>query len=105
MLGLTFEYDKNWTLTSKADHADRGFRDKVFGIARGVSAHYKKLEVPAPGIKLEMKALDYFLTTNILFPGNQVFHAHQLTEANKKLGLGLAFPRDLILTGDIKSNK
>lgn len=102
LIGLTFKSDQKWGVTAKADNGDRDWLQKLFNVDAKVPGHYKVLEPPAPDIKVEMKGLDYFLTTNILFPGKHVFHAHPLTEETRKLELGLAFPRDLILTGDIK---
>ncbi|KAG8670828.1 hypothetical protein FPOAC2_04131 [Fusarium poae] len=66
--------------------------------------HYSKMEIPRPDANLEMKGLDYFLTTHLLFPGKQVFFPHDLNDKNKAKGMGMAIPRDVILTGDIRSS-
>lgn len=79
----------------------RSLWETILGLRSEAPKHYTRLEVPSPKINMEMKALEYFLTTNLLFPGKHVFHAHALTAENKDKK-GLAVPRDLILTGDIK---
>ncbi|PLN82659.1 hypothetical protein BDW42DRAFT_192863 [Aspergillus taichungensis] len=61
---------------------------------------YRNLSAPRPNIDLTMHALDYFLTTNVFLPGQHIFKAHSpVADASKSKGL--AFPRDLILTGDV----
>lgn len=49
--------------------------------------------VTVPTVKVEFGHLDYFLTTNLLFPGERVFYA--------KEG-GIATPRDTMIVGNIK---
>ncbi|KAH8689860.1 hypothetical protein BGW36DRAFT_432825 [Talaromyces proteolyticus] len=60
---------------------------------------YEKL-VMKVDIDIPIAELDYFLTTNLLFPGQHVFKAHApYTKGDDHKGL--AVPRDLILTGDV----
>jgi hypothetical protein len=49
--------------------------------------------IEVPPIGLSMKPMDYFLTTNLLFPGTHMFVADPPTR--------LATPRDMILTGNV----
>lgn len=63
---------------------------------------YEKL-VMKVDIDIPMAELDYFLTTNLLFPGRHVLKAHApYTKGNDHKGH--AVPRDLILTGDVNEN-
>ena len=50
-------------------------------------------KIVVPPIGLSMKPMDYFLTTNLLFPGTHMFVADPPTR--------LATPRDMILTGNV----
>ncbi|KAI1188267.1 hypothetical protein F5B17DRAFT_429684 [Nemania serpens] len=61
--------------------------------------HYEKLTMTLD-LDIAMGSLDYFLTTNLLFPGQHVFIADSPTpDADYNHGLGV--PRDLILTGQV----
>ncbi|GAB1194493.1 hypothetical protein APSETT444_003739 [Aspergillus pseudonomiae] len=105
LIGLTMTPDQNWSLNaSETDHSNffTEWANKING-GIDVPDHYEGLQPPAV-FNLTMRALDYFLTTNLLFPGRQMFKAHipvASAHANEK---GLAVPRDLILTGDITSS-
>ena len=58
-------------------------------------------DIPAPTVDLHMNSLDYFLTTNLLCPGRHTFKAHPIGQDESR---GLAFPHDMILTGDIDTS-
>lgn len=61
--------------------------------------HYEKLTMTLD-LDIAMGSLDYFLTTNLLFPGQHVFIADSPTpDADYNHGLGV--PRDMILTGQV----
>ncbi|KAL3468736.1 hypothetical protein BJX99DRAFT_242816 [Aspergillus californicus] len=62
-------------------------------------SHYKKLTMTLD-LDIAIGSLDYFLTTNLLFPGQHVFIADSPTP-DADNNHGLAVPRDLILTGQI----
>ena len=47
-----------------------------------------------------MNTLEYFLATNLLYPGKHIFKAD--SPSSKGIGKGLALPHDLILTGQVK---
>lgn len=99
LLQLKFEKDKHWTVHVKGE--DPGWLHKLIaGGTTDIPGFVSKLDPPVPNINLEMKALDYFLVTNLLFPGKHVFHAHP-PNADKDKKTGLATPRDFILTGNI----
>ncbi|KAF7624823.1 hypothetical protein AFLA_001705 [Aspergillus flavus NRRL3357] len=70
------------------------------GASTGYSYFYKDIHSPKPNIDLSMDALDYVLTTNVFFPGKEIFKAHSPV-ANADKSTGLAVPRDLILIGDV----
>lgn len=100
LLGFDWTQDEKWNITSK--DTSRGWWAKFWPHSSEVPPHFRNLSVPGPRINLTMDPLDYFLTTNLLFPGEQIFKADKPTgECSSK---GLAVPRDLILTGDIKEN-
>ncbi|EXA28543.1 hypothetical protein FOVG_19751 [Fusarium oxysporum f. sp. pisi HDV247] len=107
-LRLDFQHDSMFDVKMKG-HDIGGltpkFLDDLLGLKRDKVPHYySKMQVPLPDANLEMKGLNYFLTTHLLFPGKQVFFPHDLSDDNKAKGMGMAIPRDLILTGDIKSS-
>ncbi|KAL2815225.1 hypothetical protein BDW59DRAFT_166898 [Aspergillus cavernicola] len=62
-------------------------------------SHYEKLTMTLD-LDIAMGNLDYFLTTNLLFPGKHIFIADPPTP-NINYDHGLAVPRDLILTGQV----
>ncbi|KAE8132836.1 hypothetical protein BDV38DRAFT_287432 [Aspergillus pseudotamarii] len=97
LLNLNFTSDKLWTVTYRGSGVDNWFT----GETTSVPVDFTNKSVPAPAIKMEMKALDYFLATNLLFPGKQVFKAHPVADGDTTKGL--AVPRDLILTGEVKT--
>ncbi|EHK42353.1 hypothetical protein TRIATDRAFT_275838 [Trichoderma atroviride IMI 206040] len=105
---LTMVHDSNWTISATGAEMEEGLLDKIFNTHPGrqhVPPYYNDLKFPPVKVEMKMKALDYFLTTNLLFPGENVFYPHQLSEENRKAGLGLAFPRDMILTGEIRKSR
>ncbi|KAL1889078.1 hypothetical protein Sste5346_009143 [Sporothrix stenoceras] len=67
-----------------------------------IPAKYVNLRPAAPALDLTLKPLDYFLTTNLLLPGQHVFHADPPLLQSKMSGL--AIPRDVILTGSVAPN-
>lgn len=98
LLGFEWQQDQKWTVTSK--DVSKGWWLKFWPHSDEVPPHFRDLSVPGPHIDLTMNPLDYFLTTNLLFPGEKIFKAHAPTGDSSE---GLAVPRDLILTGDINT--
>lgn len=98
ILTLTFTLDSLWNITYRSEGSDSWF----LGSTTRIPGYFRNRSVPAPSISLEMKALDYFLTTNILFPGKHLFKADPPIANNDK-SKGLAVPKDLILTGEIQT--
>lgn len=95
LLGFDWVGDDSWKIeVPKEDHP---WWEALFGFGTELPEPYKKLQVPSPDVKLEMKTLDYFLTTNLLYPGKHVFKADD--PSSKSTDRGLALPHDLILTG------
>ncbi|KAB8261278.1 hypothetical protein BDV32DRAFT_148545 [Aspergillus pseudonomiae] len=94
---LEVEFTKNNTFDVEAKGKKPGFFDWM-GFQQ-VPDFYSKLKVNV-NKDLQMGRLDYFLTTNLLFPGKHVFIADSpLVDATKNHGLMV--PRDVILTGKV----
>ncbi|PIG86245.1 hypothetical protein AARAC_004691 [Aspergillus arachidicola] len=98
LLQLDFKGDNEYTTIQTADKPT--FWLDWVGASTGYPNFYKDIHAPKPDIDLSMDALDYFLTTNVFFPGREIFKAHSPV-ANADKSTGLAVPRDLILTGDV----
>ncbi|KAE8153965.1 hypothetical protein BDV25DRAFT_136335 [Aspergillus avenaceus] len=101
LLQLQFKHDAEWHITAKSKEGRTILLPcwETTANTDFVPQQYEK-DIPAPQVDLKMKALDYFLTTNLLFPGRQMFRAHPVTGTDGDVK-GLAIPRDFILTGDI----
>ncbi|KAH7885601.1 hypothetical protein F5I97DRAFT_1887277 [Phlebopus sp. FC_14] len=54
------------------------------------------LDVEVPDFDLQLGSVDFFLTTNLLFPGDK-----QVIDVDKKAGLHI--PGDLYLVGTVKT--
>ena len=101
MLQLRFTNDKNWQIETQTEDPD--WWEKWFqGKSGDVPVRWKDITVPGPNVQLTLKALDYFMVTNLLFPGQHIFQAHSPVADSSK-STGLAAPRDIILTGDIST--
>ncbi|KAB8277167.1 hypothetical protein BDV30DRAFT_234968 [Aspergillus minisclerotigenes] len=98
LLGFDWAGDKNWTITKSAE--DVHWWEAFGGASSKIPEPLQNLQVPSPNTKLEMNTLDYFLTTNLLYPGKHIFNADDPSSGSTDKGL--AFPHDLILTGEIK---
>lgn len=102
MLQLRFTNDKNWQVETQTEDPD--LWEMLFQFKSGdVPARWKNISVPGPSVDFTLKALGYFMVTNLLFPGQHIFQAHSPV-ANSSKKTGLAAPRDIILTGDIKTS-
>lgn len=98
LLKLEFTGDSNYQVYSEAESPP--WWGGWTGNTGGLPDFFKDIRAPKPNVDLNMHALDYFLTTNVFFPGKQIFKADTpIADSNKTTGL--AFPRDLILTGNI----
>ncbi|EIT74599.1 hypothetical protein AO1008_10237 [Aspergillus oryzae 100-8] len=98
LLQLDFKGDDEYKTIQTA--AEPTFWLNWAGASTGYSYFYKDIHSPKPNIDLSMDALDYVLTTNVFFPGKEIFKAHSPV-ANADKSTGLAVPRDLILTGAV----
>ena len=99
-LGLAWTKDTNWRINTAAQPR-AWWQWFCNGNPNSVPEHFKNLQVPGPDVDLTMDSLDYFLTTNLLYPGKHVFQVD--TPSSDSTAKGLALPRDLILTGTIKA--
>ncbi|KAE8327944.1 hypothetical protein BDV39DRAFT_204347 [Aspergillus sergii] len=98
LLQPDFKGDDEYTTIQTADKPT--FWLNWAGASTGYPNFYKDIHAPKPNIDLSMDALDYFLTTNVFFPGKETFKTYSPV-ANADKSTGLAVPRDLILTGDV----
>lgn len=74
--------------------------EQMVGARDTLPPHARGIHPEAPKISIDMSPMDYFLTTNLLFPGEHIFQVDdpgQTTDAQ-----GIMTPRDTILTGTIK---
>ncbi|KAF3903711.1 hypothetical protein AA313_de0209145 [Arthrobotrys entomopaga] len=74
--------------------------DKLNGGVNEVPPEYKNIKYDVPEFVLEMSPLDYFLTTNLLFPGEHIFISDDPVSLDESTGLST--PKDTILTGSIR---
>ncbi|KKY25178.1 hypothetical protein UCRPC4_g01984 [Phaeomoniella chlamydospora] len=101
MLGLKFNFDSLVHSTITPVKMDSGFQKWWSGFSNKVPPGYENLTAPAPNMDLELAPLDYFLTTNLLFPGQHIFQADPPVAASDSSNTGIATPRDTILTGKL----
>jgi hypothetical protein len=94
----TFPKSVPWVVKPTA--AEPTFWEAIWGKTGEVPGRYKNLTLEMDLARIEMGNLDYFLTTNLLFPGMHVFAADP-PQIDSGLSHGLAVPRDIILTGQI----
>lgn len=62
--------------------------------------HYKNIDLDMPTMNMDLKGLDYFLTTNLLLPGAHLFIADD-PSGKRGANFGLFMPRDVLLTGQV----
>ncbi|KAK0669443.1 hypothetical protein QBC41DRAFT_223864 [Cercophora samala] len=82
------------------DHPSYEGWKKVFFGRPFVPPQITNLRPAVPEISFPVAPLDYFLTTNLLFPGDHIFHADDPGATTDTQGI--MSPRDTILTGTIK---
>lgn len=100
VLQLKFKKDEHWTKNTHSK--DPSWLDQFFaGEINEIPNFVGTAEPPNLEPDLNIGALDYFLITNLLFPGQHVFHADSPVSATKEKTTGLAVPRDFILTGKV----
>ncbi|KPM39266.1 hypothetical protein AK830_g7307 [Neonectria ditissima] len=102
-LSIGLSFDTSLKVTPAAEEAS--FWDKIWGKRDSVPSEYRDLRPRAPAIDVHLKPLDYFLTTNLLLPGQHIFHADDPVPASADVQAGLATPRDTILTGNIAGSQ
>lgn len=101
-LKLNFTNDKKWSLSSRAVKPE-WWEQWFLGKTENLPDHWKDISVPGPNVTFSIKALDYFLVMNLLFPGYYTFLAHEpVADSSKKTGL--AASRDTILTGNVTTD-
>ena len=75
--------------------------DKIWGNTDDFPDGWK-ISAPVPNVPLVSEQIAYFLTTNLLFPGQHVFDADPLVNTDGTTLQGFAIPWDAILTGSFK---
>ncbi|OJJ43182.1 hypothetical protein ASPZODRAFT_2118013 [Penicilliopsis zonata CBS 506.65] len=96
-LGVALIFDNNFTVESKSN--EPSFWKSLCGERSEIPPQYKDSRPPVPAFNIHLNPLDYFLTTNLLLPGQYVFQADQPVPGSAGDQYGLATPRDAILTG------
>jgi hypothetical protein len=81
-------------VSTTANPQDGGMWAKIFGGQTTIPASWRDLKVTPAPINLTFGTLDYFLTTNLLFPGVHVFTPDLPST-------GLKVPRDTLLSGKL----
>ncbi|KAH6637047.1 hypothetical protein F5144DRAFT_569522 [Chaetomium tenue] len=71
-----------------------------FGGTNALPPHARDMDLKTPAISIDMTPMDYFLTTNLLFPGEHIFHVDDPSQTTEMQGL--MTPRDTILTGMVR---
>jgi hypothetical protein len=102
MLGLDFTFDSTLKPIMKPVQKESTLSTWWSGFSNGMPPGYENLNAPAPKFDLQLASLDWFLTTNLLFPGLHVFRADPPVAASASSPTGLATPRDTILTGKLE---
>jgi hypothetical protein len=100
LLGFEWKRDGYWTILTSAE--DQSIWQRFLGGSTRIPPNLQNLKVSGPEVSLEMSPLDYFLTTNLLYPGEHMFKADD--PSSSSTDKGIALPHDLILTGEIKIN-
>lgn len=100
-LQLKFTNDKKWDIGMTAETPE--WWERFLGKTDRVPVGWENIKVPVPNLDFSLKALDYFMVTNLLFPGQHIFQAHPPAADDSKK-TGLASPRDFILTGNINTS-
>ncbi|KAJ9115814.1 hypothetical protein QFC22_004955 [Naganishia vaughanmartiniae] len=81
--------------TTASPSSDRSVWDKItMGETPNVPDAWNGLKITAPAITLDFGGLDYFLGTNLLFPGAHIFKADPVAT-------GFYIPRDTLITGNL----
>lgn len=97
LLRLAFDMPDHFEVTDK----DATGRRLIWDVDHAeIPQPYKDVSVPLAKMNFDLKGLDYFLTTNLVLPGTQMFIADQ-TKPDASKTHGLFFPRDVLLTGKV----
>jgi hypothetical protein len=95
-----------FTLPAKFQTKDKSVTEKIlFWDKDNADApdQYKDIDISLPTLDFKLSGLDYFLTTNLILPGAQVFIADE-PSGKKGANFGLFMPRDVILTGQVATD-
>ncbi|KAH7881756.1 hypothetical protein F5I97DRAFT_1810475 [Phlebopus sp. FC_14] len=85
----------DWNVTFKPE--DRSGWDSFWDGPDVVPIWMKGLDVEIPDFDLQLGSVDFFLTTNLLFPGDK-----QVIDIDRTAGLHI--PGDVYLVGNVKTN-
>ncbi|OAP55688.1 hypothetical protein AYL99_09840 [Fonsecaea erecta] len=105
-LKMSVSYPGNFSNTVVAQQPS-GWDEWANGAVGGIPPEWQSISVAAPTQQANL-SMDYFLTTNLLFPGQVVFQASDVTAQSRPSPTppvsGIATPRDTFLTGSINQN-
>ena len=90
--GISFELPANFKVDANPE--SKGLLAKVFGAMDTKIKAMDNLSIAVPPFSLDLGAIDFFLTTNLLLPGQHIFKLRAVPD-------NLYFPRDILLQGDV----
>ncbi|KAI1937148.1 hypothetical protein LOZ66_004065 [Ophidiomyces ophidiicola] len=95
-ISFVIQFPDKFEVSAVADQ--HSFWEKFFDSAsEDIPSEYKNLSLDIPVADMELRSMDYFLTTNLVFPGYTSF-------VPNSPDTGLAVPRDTIITGQIQTS-
>jgi hypothetical protein len=94
-LQLNFTFASRLGVKLKAQ--SKSIWEELFGGSEELPPQARDISPPAPQIHVDLTPMDYFLTTNLLFPGKYLFRADDPAQTSNTQGI--MSPRDTILTG------
>ncbi|EEP81027.1 predicted protein [Uncinocarpus reesii 1704] len=93
-VGFVIRFPEKFGITVVA--SEKSDLEKLFLESEQIPEEYKKISMEIPVADVELDSMDYFLTTNLVFPGYTSFVPGNPDN-------GLVVPRDTIITGEIKT--
>ncbi|KAF3913572.1 hypothetical protein ABW20_dc0106294 [Dactylellina cionopaga] len=99
-------FDAAYTMTQTPVSGDTSIWQNILGQywSNQLPPQYSAVPPSPPTITMSFPQLGYFLATNLLLPGSNVFTPDPaITDANNQIG-GIAIPWDMVITGSIVAN-
>ncbi|EWY79788.1 hypothetical protein FOYG_17078 [Fusarium oxysporum NRRL 32931] len=98
-LGLALTFDKTFGVSTYGE-PQSGWDQWFSGKSEAVPDAFQNINPQAPNFQAQIY-MDYFLTTNLILPGQYVFKADNPVAMSSTSDHGLATPRDTILTAQM----